>query len=379
LLDLKFLSRLANPKLVLVCTPDLRQGGGVTNYYRTLRLDDIEGVDYFTVNRDGPRSIVANAWHAMLIFASFWSKARSYALVHLNPSFNRNSYYRDLVLVWLSNMLGAETLVFFRGWDERFEARMSRNRLQRALFRWTYGRATAYVVLGDHFRRRLLALGIASTKPVHIETTVASSEGAEDLDVEAKVAAAAQRFQVLFLSRVLREKGIYIAIDAFAACQRSHATRQMSLHIAGAGPELESARAYVEQQALKNVVFEGDVTHPRKADLLRESHVMLFPTFHGEGLPNCILEGMLFGLAIVTRPVAAIPEIVQHGVNGLLGQSLDAGEFAEALGRFVEDPGMLRKMAAANREVAMQRFTPSVVRGRLTAIYAGLVRALSAA
>ena len=141
-------------------------------------------------------------------------------MIHLNPSFNSNSYYRDLVLVWLARLLGARTLVFFRGWDERFEARIRGSRFQRALFRWTYGRATAYVVLGDYFKQRLLTLGVAATKQVHVETTVATSEGAEDLDVEAKVATAASGFRVLFLSRILREKGIYIAIDAFASFQR---------------------------------------------------------------------------------------------------------------------------------------------------------------
>ena len=373
------MSRPVRPKLVLVCTPDLRQGGGVTNYYRTLHLDDIEGVEYFAINRDGTRSIVSKAWHALLIVGSFLRKARTYPLVHVNPSFNRNSYYRDLVLVWLASLLGARTLVFFRGWDERFEARIRGSRFQCALFRWTYGRATAYVVLGDYFKRRLLTLGVAATKPVHVETTVATSEGAEDLDIEGKVAAAASEFRVLFLSRILREKGIYIAIDAFASFQRAQPGRPISLHIAGSGPELEAARAYVGQKAVTGVVFEGDVVGPRKADLLRRCHVMLFPTFHGEGLPNCILEGMLFGMSIVTRPVAAIPEIVQHGVNGLLAESLDAEQFAGALRKLARDPAMLRRMAIANREVAMRRFIPTVVRERLKAIYAGTVRGTCAA
>ena len=373
-LDLIFVSRPGKPKLVLVCTPDLRQGGGVTNYYRTLRLDDMEGVEYFAINREGTRSMVSKAWHALLIVGSFVTKAHSYPLVHLNPSFNSKAYYRDLLLVWLARLLGARTLVFFRGWDERFEARIRGSGFQRALFRWTYGRATAYVVLGDYFKQRLLTLGVAATKRVHVETTVATSEGAEDLDVEAKVATAASAFRVLFLSRILREKGIYIAIDAFASFQRAQPSQPISLHIAGSGPELEAVRAYVEQKAVTGIIFEGDVADARKADLLRRCHVMLFPTFHGEGLPNCILEGMLFGMSIVTRPVAAIPEIVQHEVNGLLAESLDPEQFAGALRKLVRDPAMLRRIAIANREVAIRRFTPKVVRERLRAIYAETVR-----
>jgi glycosyltransferase involved in cell wall biosynthesis len=178
---------------------------------------------------------------------------------------------------------------------------------------------------------------------------------------------------VLFLSRVLREKGIYIAIDAFAACRRAAPARSMVLHIAGSGPELEAARSYVVQSGLTDVVFEGDVGGGRKAELLRRCHLLLFPTFYAEGLPNCILEAMLFGLAIVTRPVAAIPEVVAEGVNGLLCESLDAAQFADALGKLMQDARMLRKVALTNRDVAMRRFTPDVVRRRLTAIYSAMV------
>jgi glycosyltransferase involved in cell wall biosynthesis len=366
-------------KFVLVCTPDLRQGGGVTHYYRTLRLHELPGIDYFAINRDGTRSLLSKVCSAVLIGGAFVRKARSYALVHLNPSLNRNSYYRDMMFVWLAHLLGRQTLVFFRGWDERFEAKILGSRFQRALFRRTYGRATAFVVLGEYFKRRLRALGVAAAKPIHVETTVASVDGAEVLDLEAKAAAAAEELHVLFLSRILREKGIYIAIDAFETCRRTQRAQPTFLHIAGSGPELEAVRAYVEAQGVSGVVFEGDVAGARKAELLRRCHVMLFPTFHGEGLPNCILEGMLWGLAILTRPVAAIPEVVVHGRNGFLSESLDEKPFADALGELVQDRGLLRRMAAVNREVAEQRFTPHAVRERLRAIYTGMVPGACAA
>jgi glycosyltransferase involved in cell wall biosynthesis len=273
------------------------------------------------------------------------------------------------VFVWLSRCLGADTLVFFRGWDEHFESKLRRSRFQRALFRRTYARATAFVVLGESFRQRLLALGVDASKPVHIETTVASDEGATDIDVDAKLASSRDSFRFLFLSRVLREKGVYIAIDAFTACKRVLRDRRMSLHIAGTGPELRFAREYVAAKNLSDIVFEGEVSGLRKAELLKTCHVMLFPTFHGEGLPNCVLEGMLFGQAIVTRGIAGIPEVVKDKVNGFLSDSLDANEFAGMLTALVNDADMLRRMAVENRAVALRRFTPDVVRARLQDIY----------
>lgn len=356
-------------KLALVLVPDLRQAGGVANYFRVLRLDDIPGVDYFAVNRDGTSSLLLKLAHAFGILASFVRRVRSYRLIHINPSLNRNSYYRDMVFVWLACRLGVATLVFFRGWDEGFEARLRGSRLQRLIFRQTYARATAFIVLGEHFRQKLLALGVDPGKPVYVETTVASDEGAGNVEVAAKLLGADEPVRMLFLSRIVRQKGIYIAIDAFAACKRALPKRPMSLHIAGSGFELAAVRQYVIDHDVADVVFEGDVSGQRKAELLSASHIMVYPTFYGEGLPNCVLEGMLFGLAIVARPVAAIPEVVRHGVNGLLSDSLDARRFTDMLITLVQDPEMLHRMAAVNREVALRRFAPIVVRRRIETIY----------
>ena len=101
-----------------------------------------------------------------------------------------------MVFVWLSRRLGADTLVFFRGWDEHFESGLRRSRFQRALFRSTYARATAFAVLGESFRQRLLSLGVEASKPIHIETTVASDEGFDGLDVEKKLASSFESFKV---------------------------------------------------------------------------------------------------------------------------------------------------------------------------------------
>lgn len=362
-------------KLALVLTPDLRQQGGVANYFRALRLDEMAGVDYFAVNRGDTSSLLWKLVRASSLLVSFVLMARSYPLVHVNPSLNRNSYYRDMVFVWLAHRLHVATLVFFRGWDDEFEAKLRRSRLQRLLFRQTYARADAFIVLGECFRQKLLALGVETAKPIYVETTVASGENHVELDISAKMPAVDEPIRVLFLARVVRQKGVYVAIDAFSACKQSIPDRPMVLHIAGAGSELAAVRQYVADQALSGIVFEGEIAGSRKAELLRESHIMLFPTFYGEGLPNCVLEGMLFGLAIITRPVAAIPEVVQHGVNGLLSESRDVTDFEDMLRVLVQDANMLRAMSVRNREVALRRFVPEVVRERLKAIYSRTVSA----
>src|SRR5690606_39861241 len=81
---------------------------------------------------------LARALHdALPIFANYARfvrkiLTRDYALLHFNPSLNRNSFYRDGVFLLLARLCGAPRLVFFRGWEEPFAEQIGERRVLRA-------------------------------------------------------------------------------------------------------------------------------------------------------------------------------------------------------------------------------------------------------
>lgn len=353
---------------VLVLIPDLALDGGVTHYYRTLGIDRLDNVDYFFVNRPGTRSRVEKAFHALGIFLNFVLRVRHYALVHVNPSLNPNSFYRDWFFIAVARLAGKPVLVFFRGWDADFEARVRDNPLLNRLFRWTYGRADRVITLGETFRRRLVELGMRRGTPIHVDTTVASARGLDDLDVAARARAGRETMTCLFLSRVLREKGVFTAIDAVAGCNRMLGRTAVRLVVAGAGPDLDAARRHAAQQDTDCVEFVGEVRDDVKIELLRRSQVLLFPTSYGEGLPNSVLEAMLAGMVVVTRYAGAIGEIVEDGTNGLVSTSTDPATFASYLARLAADPALVAEIGERNRAAAGS-FSTESVRRRLLYTY----------
>jgi glycosyltransferase involved in cell wall biosynthesis len=273
-----------------------------------------------------------------------------------------------MVFIVLAKLLRKNVLIFFRGWEERFEESVRNSPFKSFLFRHSFAKADRFVVLGEHFSRKLVALGVDPAKPIHVETTVADSSHIERFDLSQKLASFASHCRFLFMSRVLREKGIYIALDAFAECRGALPDRQMTFVVAGAGEELAAAQAYARQKGVVGVEFTGDVSGAEKARLLETCHVMLFPTFYREGLPNCILEGMLYGMPIISRPVAAIPEVVSNAVNGYLTDSMDSSAFAKLMLQLLRDPEAYRRMAVTNHR-AGQAFTSDRVKERLFAVY----------
>jgi len=106
---------------------------------------------------------------------------------------------------------------------------------------------------------------------------------------------------------------------------------------------------------LINDLTPGD---PGLWSVLRRSALFVFPS-EIDMAPNAVLEAMMAGLPVIARPVGAIPEMVEHGVNGLLvGQ--DDRELADAITELLDDPPRLAAMGAASRARAVANYEAAI-------------------
>lgn len=75
-----------------------------------------------------------------------------------------------------------------------------------------------------------------------------------------------------------------------------------------------------------------------------------------EGNPLSVMEAMSAGRAVLATGVGALPELVRHGLDGLLVAPGDAAAMADAMCLLQAQPAMLRKMGNSGRERALERF-----------------------
>lgn len=93
-----------------------------------------------------------------------------------------------------------------------------------------------------------------------------------------------------------------------------------------------------------------------------------------EGLGVCLLEAASSGRPIVASRAGGIPEVVQHGVNGLLVEPGNAGELIEAVSRLLGDPGLGARLGAAGRRLVEEKFSvAAMVKGNI-AVYSEVLR-----
>ncbi len=89
-------------------------------------------------------------------------------------------------------------------------------------------------------------------------------------------------------------------------------------------------------------------------EILRDAAMFVFPS-EIDMAPNAVIEAMMAGLPIIARPVGAIPEMVEHGTNGLL-VGPDDDELAAAIGELLDNLTMRQRFGASSRLRALASY-----------------------
>ena len=76
-----------------------------------------------------------------------------------------------------------------------------------------------------------------------------------------------------------------------------------------------------------------------------------------EGIPLTLIEAMGAGIPIVSTDVGGIPEVIEHGVSGLLAPAGDAGTLAAHLKSLWQNPEQRSQLAENGCQRAVERFS----------------------
>ena len=144
-------------------------------------------------------------------------------------------------------------------------------------------------------------------------------------------------------------KGLDVLLDAFDLVCASGMTERVELHVYG--PIVIGLTKRV--QRMPGVVVHGLMPNDSLRAALRQHDVLVFPSRCAfEGHPGAIIEGFMAGLPVIASDLPGPLEVVEHEVNGLVVPTGDAGAFASAMNRLVNDHELRRRLAAGARASA---------------------------
>jgi len=305
---------------------------------------------------------------AFRFFRDYWRfvkalRSGSHDIVHLNPSMGNKAVLRDGLFLLIVKMFGKRVLIFIHGWDLDYERTLRRRWLW--LFRWVYFRADAFIVLAKEFRDKLKEMGCKKT--IYCETTTVDDAVFKHANtVSNRQPSTGVKFNILYLSRVEKAKGIYEALDAYAIIKQSHP--EATFTVAGDGAELARARAYAAERNLQDGTFPGHLLNQQKHEAFTRANCFFVPTYT-EGMPISVLEAMAYGLPVITRPVGGLADFFEDGKMGFITESKEPKVFANYIERLIQNPRLRSKISQYNRAYAKEHFMASEVVKRMEAIY----------
>ena len=171
---------------------------------------------------------------------------------------------------------------------------------------------------------------------------------------------------VLFLGRIVMEKGLDVfaeAMDALAA----RGTRARVL-VVGDGP----ARPWFRNRLPDDAVFVGFQGGADLGRAIASADMLLNPSVT-ETFGNVTLEAMACGLPVIAARATGSLSLVEDGVTGRLIRPGGTEQFAQALQAYVED-GEARHMAGEAGRQASERYAWDAVNGALAEAYLRVIR-----
>jgi len=239
--------------------------------------------------------------------------------------------------------------------------------LRRLMFQWFVRRAAAGIVLSESLRANFDQL--LPSGRVHVVENFAGRDIYQESLSRNKLT---DKLRILYLSNLMREKGVLELLDALIFLKRSGVA--FDLTIAGhmePGIEADVAARLAELGA--EAKYVGVVSGRAKSDWLSWANVSALPTYYPmEGQPIALLEGLAAGNIIVTTRHAGIPDVIDE-TNGVLVQVRDSDALADAFSRIAADvAGYVSKHSSHNAAYAASRFTEEIFTRRVLSVLEGV-------
>lgn len=177
-----------------------------------------------------------------------------------------------------------------------------------------------------------------------------------DLDEFRPAPALVEPATIVCVARLRPVKNLGVLIDAcHHLAMQGVAARAVLI---GEGPSLAALEAHRARLGLdgRHVTFFGAADQSTVRDWWQRATVGVLTSL-SEGMPVSLMEAAACGVPVVAPAVGGVPELVAHGVTGLVTAVDDAAAIAAGLRRVLTDPVLRAAMSTAARARAEARFS----------------------
>jgi glycosyltransferase involved in cell wall biosynthesis len=289
-------------------------------------------------------------------------------VVQLNSAFDRKGVLRDMFFVSVARLLGQRVVLKFHGSD--LNLLESRHPLWRVLMNIVVRGATVVCVLSREeaaaFTRHYSYVWLQVVK-----NALDLSRYTCQNDFRGRYHIPSHKPLLLFVARFIATKGLREVIQALPIIRQRQDVHAVFV---GDGPVREENETLVRTLRLEGcTTFTGYLPEDETVGAYQTSTMLVFPTYHQEGMPMVIFHALACGLPIITTRIRAAADWLEEGKHCLFVPARDPQRLAQAVLWLLDNASMRQQMGQHGRALA-QRFEMTTVAHEFIDLYGAVVR-----
>lgn len=181
-------------------------------------------------------------------------------------------------------------------------------------------------------------------------------------------------FDILFVGRVERDKGVEELILGYKSARKEANTR---LHIIGDGPILSELSKKYRQE---DIIFHGFIPKEKLQEILKKSQVYCLPSL-SESLSLSTIEAMYYGVVPIFSKGSTVPTLFKENEEGLTikirnkkgKRYIDPDDISIKIQKLIDSPDLLKKLSYKTYQKAHKDYSFSNTIDDITSIYRSLM------
>ena len=312
--------------------------------YESIRLKNV-----FTINRKGIAAVTSS------FFGALCTAFGNYDVVHIHAE-------GPAAFCWIPKMFGKRVVVTIHGIDHKRE-------------KWKGGFGAKFILFGEKCAVKcadeIIVLSKAVQdyfKTVYNRDTVFIPNGVnkpeiKDADLIEKRFGLKKDSYILFLGRLVPEKGIKYLIEAYKEVQTDK-----RLVIAGGSSDTAAFKTEIKQLAKEDsrILFTGFVQGQLLEELYSNAYVYVLPS-DLEGMPLSLLEAMSYGNCCLTSDIDECASVI--GTYGMIFKKGHIYELKEKLQQLCDDENKAQNYKAKASNYICKKFNWDDVTKKTVELY----------
>ena len=172
-------------------------------------------------------------------------------------------------------------------------------------------------------------------------------------------------YKIIFAGRLIECKGIPFLVKGFEQIINNNINAK--LFLVGNGEDENELKEYISGLNIKqHVVFMGYRSNPLV--FIRNADLLVLPSSE-EGFGRVLLEAMDVGTPVIGTRIGGMPEIIEHGVNGLLVNYGDVDNLKRSIITILKDESLRSKIIQGCYDTINSKFRVETYQEKLESIY----------